>query len=50
MANGYGNYNRAVIWLFVAFVWCVYVYLSELEKKTSFVSGHKKVRYYQKLR
>ena len=31
-------------------MWCVYVYLSELEKKTSFVSGHKKVRYYQKLR
>jgi len=44
-----GNFNnmyRTILWIFVSIVWSVYVYMQELEKKTSFVSGHKKVRYF----
>lgn len=31
-------------------MWSAYVYIQELEKKTQFVNGHKKVRSYLKLR
>ena len=31
-------------------MWSVFVYMQELEKKSSFVSGHKKVRFYQRLK
>lgn len=51
--GGVGNFNntyRASLWIFVSVVWSVYVYMQELEKKTSFVSGHKKVRSFQKLK
>lgn len=44
--QNFNNSYRATLWIFVAIVWSVYVYMQELEKKTSFVSGHKKVRYY----
>ena len=40
----FNNTYRICLWIFVAIVWSVYVYMQELEKKTSFVSGHKKVR------
>lgn len=44
--QNFNNSYRATLWIFVAIVWSIYVYMQELEKKTSFVSGHKKVRYY----
>ena len=31
-------------------VWSGYVYIQELEKKTQFVNGHKRVRSYQRLK
>jgi hypothetical protein len=36
--------------IFTAIVWSGYVYIQELEKKTQFVNGHRKVRNYLKLR
>lgn len=48
--SNFNNTYRAILWIFVGIVWSVYVYMQELEKKTSFVSGHKKVRYFQKLK
>jgi hypothetical protein len=48
--NNFNNTYRVCLWLFVSIVWSVYVYMQELEKKTSFVSGHKKVRNFQKLK
>jgi hypothetical protein len=45
--GGQSNFNnsyRVALWLVVSCTWSVYVYMQELEKKTSFVSGHKKVR------
>jgi uncharacterized membrane protein YgaE (UPF0421/DUF939 family) len=47
--NSFSNFNntyRVILWIFVGIVWSVYIYMQELEKKTSFVSGHKKVRYF----
>lgn len=48
--TNFNNTYRVCLWIFVAIVWSVYVYMQELEKKTSFVSGHKKVRNFQKLK
>lgn len=48
--SNFNNTYRVCLWVFVAVVWSVYVYMQELEKKTSFVSGHKKVRNFQKLK
>jgi hypothetical protein len=48
--TSFNNTYRAILWIFVSIVWSVYVYMQELEKKTSFVSGHKKVRSFQKLK
>jgi hypothetical protein len=45
--GGQSNFNnsyRAALWIVCSITWSVYVYMQELEKKTSFVSGHKKVR------
>ena len=36
--------------IFTAFVWSGYVYSQELEKKTQFVNGHRKVRNFLKLK
>lgn len=49
-ATDFNSTYRVTLWLFVSIVWSVYVYMQELEKKTSFVSGHKKVRNFQKLK
>ena len=38
------------VWLFTSMVWSSYVYIQELEKKTQFVNGHKRVKSYQKLK
>jgi hypothetical protein len=46
----FNNTYRVCLWIFVSVVWSVYVYMQELEKKSSFVSGHKKVRNFQKLK
>jgi hypothetical protein len=48
--NSFNNTYRSSLWIFVAIVWSVYVYMQELEKKTSYVSGHKKVRNFLKLK
>lgn len=51
--GGQSNFNnsyRVALWIVVSLTWSVYVYMQELEKKTSFVSGHKKVRNFQKLK
>ena len=36
--------------IFTAVVWSSYVYIQELEKKTQFVNGHRKVRNFIKLK
>jgi hypothetical protein len=36
--------------IFTGFVWSSYVYIQELEKKTQFINGHRKVRNYIKLK
>ena len=36
--------------VFTAIVWSSYVYIQELEKKTQFVNGHRKVRNFLKLK
>lgn len=38
------------MWFFTGFVWSAYVYMQELEKKTQFVNGHRKVRNFAKLK
>ena len=45
-SDGFNDTYRAILWVFVSIVWSVYVYMQELEKKTSYVSGNKKVRYF----
>ena len=36
--------------IFTGMVWSAYVYIQELEKKTQFVNGHRKVRSFIKLK
>lgn len=36
--------------IFTGLVWSGYVYIQELEKKTQFINGHRKVRSYIKLK
>ena len=36
--------------IFTGIVWSAYVYIQELEKKTQFVNGHRKVRNFLKLK
>ena len=38
------------VWIFTSLVWSSYVYVQELEKKTQFVNGHKRVRSFLKLK
>ena len=51
-----GTYNsfiksfNTVVWVFTSLVWSSYVYIQELEKKTQFVNGHKRVRQFLKLK
>lgn len=42
--------NRSFVWFFTGIVWSAYVYMQELEKKTQFVNGHRRVRNYAKLK
>jgi Ca2+/Na+ antiporter len=44
--SNFENSFNACSWFFGGVLWSVFVYMQELEKKSSFVSGHKKVRYY----
>jgi hypothetical protein len=39
-----------IVWVFTCLVWSSYVYVQELEKKTQFVNGHKRVRNFLKLK
>ena len=38
------------VWIFTSLVWSSYVYVQELEKKTQFVNGHRRVRSFLKLK
>jgi class 3 adenylate cyclase len=38
------------VWVFTALVWSSYVYIQELEKKTQFVNGYRRVRQYLKMK
>jgi len=49
-ASNFENSFKACSWFFGGVLWSIFVYMQELEKKSSFVSGHKKVRYYQRLK
>ena len=48
--SSFENSFYACSWFFGGVLWSVFVYMQELEKKSSFVSGHKKVRFYQRLK
>lgn len=48
--SGLIQFNRTFVWFFTGFVWSAYVYMQELEKKTQFVNGHRKVRNFAKLK
>jgi len=39
-----------IAWVFTSLVWSSYVYVQELEKKTQFVNGHRRVRSFLKLK
>lgn len=39
-----------ILWIFCAIAWSSYVYVQELEKKTQFVNGHRRVKSYLKLK
>ena len=44
------QFNRSFVWFFTGIVWSAYVYMQELEKKTQFINGHKRVKNYTKLK
>lgn len=48
--SGLIQFNRTFVWFFTGIVWSAYVYMQELEKKTQFVNGHRKVRNFAKLK
>ena len=41
---------RSFVWIFTGIVWSAYVYMQELEKKTQFINGHRRVRSFIKLK
>lgn len=49
-ASNFENSFMTCTWFFAGVLWSAFVYTQELDKKISFVSGHKKVRYYQRLK
>ena len=48
--SGLIQFNRSFVWVFTGIVWSAYVYMQELEKKTQFISGHRMVRNFAKLK
>lgn len=44
------QFSRSFVWIFTGIVWSAYVYMQELEKKTQFVNGHRRVRNFMKLK
>jgi hypothetical protein len=49
-STGLIQFTRTFVWFFTGIVWSAYVYMQELEKKTQFVSGHRMVRNFAKLK
>lgn len=48
--SGLIQFNRTFVWFFTGIVWSAYVYMQELEKKTQFINGHRRVRSFAKLK
>jgi len=44
------QFMRSFVWIFTGMVWSAYVYMQELEKKTQFINGHRRVRSFIKLK
>lgn len=44
------QFNRSFVWVMTGIVWSAYVYMQELEKKTQFINGHRRVRNFAKLK